>query len=408
MSWLKYGVSVENLLVAIEDVCSGSTNLSCPYCRGALTAKKGRIKAHHFAHTNETCREVQQRKNRDLPTLPLYDQFNIFLSGKELEHLQKLWWRYGCNNRKISRSNVLPAFLQEELLEYNDFMGRGGGYQFTKLGKIPVGALSLTLFNSVQEPLLLEKLDELEDSTAQAYDSNSPLPTERLSDLRIYRASLQKILLNNLYYLEATTADGQTFYKIGVTRRPIEERVAEVEQDLRSHFGIPARVEVLGTWTHRGNVEKYFKYRYARFNYPIGSLTEYYKFDDESDAVSVMRDLRRMKLKGLSQKEQEIIDGFPSPIEQAIEADIQAHQADIQAQKTSQSIRVGMQRAVQWGAHVGRPAGGETNEDFLAKPSSARVVGALEQGLSLRQAAEYARVSVNTVRKVKAVLEKQS
>lgn len=107
-----------------------------------------------------------------------------------------------------------------------------------------------------------------------------------------------------------------------------------------------------------------------------------------------------MKLKGLSQKEQEIIDGFPSPIEQAIEADIQAHQAGIQAQKTSHSIRVGMQRAAQWGAHVGRPAGGETNEDFLAKPSSVRVVGALERGLSLRQSAEYAEVSVNTVRKV--------
>lgn len=398
MSWLKYGVSADNLLIAIEDVCSGNTNLLCPYCRGVLTAKKGRIKAHHFAHTNETCREVQQRKNRDLPTLPLYDQFNIFLSGKQLEHLQKLWWRYGCNNRKISYSNVLPAFLSEELLEYNDFMGRGGGYQFTKLGKIPVGALSLMLFNSVQEPLLLEKLDELEEAATQA--RNSPLTTERLSDLRIYRASLQKILLNNLYYLKAT-ADGQTFYKIGVTRRPIEERVAEVEQDLRSHFGIPFRVEVLGTWAHRANVEKYFKYRYARFNYPIGSLTEYYKFNDESDAESVLRDLRRMKLKGLSPKEREILDGFPSQIEQAIEA-------DIQAQKTSHSIRVGMQRAAQWGAHIGRPAGGETNEYFLAKPSSVRVIEALEQELSLRQAAEYARVSVNTVRKVKAVLEQRS
>jgi hypothetical protein len=407
MSWLKYGVSADNLLVAVEDVCSGSTNLLCPYCRGVLTAKKGRIKAHHFAHTNETCREVQQRKNRNLPTLPLYDQFNIFLSGKELEHLQKLWWRYGCNNRKISHSNVLPAFLREELLEYNDFMGRNGGYQFTKLGKIPVGALSLMLFNSVQEPLLLEKLEELEDATELSYDSNSPLPTERLSDLRIYRASLQKILLNNLYYLKAI-ADGQTFYKIGVTRRPIKERVVEVEQDLRSHFGVPFRVEVLGTWTHRGNVEKYFKYRYARFNYPIGSLTEYYKFNDESDVESVLRDLRRMKLKVLSQQEQEIIDGFPSPIEQAIEADIQAHQANIQAQRTSHSIRVGMQRAAQWGAHVGRPAGGETNEDFLAKPSSVRVVEALERELSLRQAAEYAKVSVNTVRKVKAVLEERS
>lgn len=74
----------------------------------------------------------------------------------------------------------------------------------------------------------------------------------------------------------------------------------------------------------------------------------------------------------------------------------------------SHSIRVGMQRSAQWGAHVGRPAGEETNEAFLAKPSSMRIIEALEQKLSLRQAAEYAKVSVNTVRKVKAVLEQRS
>ena len=50
----------------------------------------------------------------------------------------------------------------------------------------------------------------------------------------------------------------------------------------------------------------------------------------------------------------------------------------------------------------------ETNEDFLAKLSSVRVVEALKQKLSLRQVAEYAEVLVNTVRKVKAVLEQRS
>ncbi len=158
---------------------------------------------------------------------------------------------------------------------------------------------------------------------------------------------------------------------------------------------------MLGTWPHRGNVEKYFKYRYARFNYPIGSLTEYYKFDDESDVASVLRDLRRIKRKVLSPREQEILEGRRGLVEQAIEA-------DIQAQKTSHSIRVGMQRAAQWGVHVGRPAGEETNEAFLGKPSLVRVIDALDRGLSLRRAAEYAKVSVNTVRKVKIVLEQRS
>ncbi len=88
--WLRYGVGLNDVLVPIEDVASGKTVLKCPYCQSGLTAKKGRIKEHHFAHTDETCRPVGNRASRDIPTLPLYDNFHIQLSGKELEQLKTL------------------------------------------------------------------------------------------------------------------------------------------------------------------------------------------------------------------------------------------------------------------------------------------------------------------------------
>ena len=75
--WLKYGIDAENALIAIEDVPSGKTSVKCPYCEGGLTAKKGKIKEHHFAHTGETCRFVAGRDRREIPVLPLYDNFNI-------------------------------------------------------------------------------------------------------------------------------------------------------------------------------------------------------------------------------------------------------------------------------------------------------------------------------------------
>ncbi|MDY7014588.1 MAG: hypothetical protein SVX43_13500 [Cyanobacteriota bacterium] len=56
------------------------------------------------------------------------------------------------------------------------------------------------------------------------------------------------------------------------------ERLPEIERDLRSHFS-QFSIEVLGTWEGRGNVELYFKHCYQAFNYRIGSLTEYFKFD---------------------------------------------------------------------------------------------------------------------------------
>jgi hypothetical protein len=92
--WLAYGVDEHQALVAIDDVPRGKSPLRCPYCGGPLLAKKGRIKQHHFAHAEETCRAVARES--DLPTLPLYDQFHLHLSGRELADLHCYWQAYGA------------------------------------------------------------------------------------------------------------------------------------------------------------------------------------------------------------------------------------------------------------------------------------------------------------------------
>jgi hypothetical protein len=293
---LRYGVNENNALVGIEEVSSGKTQLKCPYCEGNLIAKKGKIKEHHFAHTEQTCLIVARGK---IPNLPLYDNFNIQLSAKELEELKVFWNNYGAGNYDIC---VKPSWrlVSSKLLTFNE--ERGGFYKFTSLGKIPVGALSLTLFNEVQEPLLREQLSQLEQKAERAQlASLSNLP-ERLADLQIYRALFKRVLTNTLYFLKIV-ADGQIFHKIGVTGREIEQRVKEVQRDMKSHFkGVT--IEVVGTWEHRGNVELYFKHRYKDFNYKIGNLTEYFKFDDVNP---VLLDLRQMKPKVLTQAEVDIL-----------------------------------------------------------------------------------------------------
>jgi hypothetical protein len=175
-------------------------------------------------------------------------------------------------------------------------------YQFTDLGKIPVGALPLALFNQVQEPLLLSELMKLEGSVEIALSAGLSCLEERRADLQIYRAQLRRILVNALYFLEVK-ADGNIFYKIGITTRPIEERIAEVQRDVRSHYS-DAVVNLLGLWEHRGNVELYFKHRYQPFNYRIGKLTEYFVFPD---VKAVLQDLCQMKSKMLSDVELDAI-----------------------------------------------------------------------------------------------------
>ena len=84
----------------------------------------------------------------------------------------------------------------------------------------------------------------------------------------------------------------------------MKDRLPEIERDLKQHYK-NISIYVLGTWKHRGNIELYFKYRYREFNYPIGKLTEYYKFDD---VAPVLNELHAMQPKTLRAEELEILN----------------------------------------------------------------------------------------------------
>jgi hypothetical protein len=378
--FIEYGINEHGELIYIDQVPRGQTSLACPYCNGALIAKKGDVISHHFAHAGETCRQVE--RDQEIISLPAYDRFNLNLPGKAIKLLEQ----YGADRRFTYTADW--KFLESlDLAQFNEWAGRGGDWELTKLGKIPLGELSLMLFNQLQEPLILEKHDDL----SQAAERVRRLPEfeTRLTDLRLYRAQYRRILTCTLYFLQI----GETLHKIGVTTRPIEQRVVEIKTDLLPHLGnVP--IKVLGTWPHRGNVELYFKYRYRAAQHPIGSLTEYYQFED---ITPVLRDLRRMKPKALHWLEQGILNGWPSPLEQQIESEAIEQRRRIM-------IKVGMQRAAKRGKHVGRPQGKESAEEFLAKPTSAYVQSMLTGGAGVRETARLVGVSINFVRKVKALM----
>jgi len=217
--WLKFGVALSGELTSIDEVVRGKTNLACLYCGGSLAAKKGSVKEHHFAHTGETCKPVSQRiKTKAFPSLPLYDNFNIQLKGDELEQLKVLWKEYGAQDYAIPKDLVNERWQLKGLLELEG----DRSYQFTHLGKIPVGARTLVLFNKVQEQELLNQLASLEGSVEIAEAAGLSCLEERRADLLIYRAQLRRILVNSLYFLEVK-ANGTIFYKIGITTRSRNE-----------------------------------------------------------------------------------------------------------------------------------------------------------------------------------------
>ena len=289
---LKYGVNPEGELITIEEVNSGKTNLVCPFCDRDLTAKKGKIKQHHFAHSGETCLRVRRGK---LPSLPLYDNFHLYLSAKHFQLLKDLWREYGHTNYAIM---TVPFELEMKQV----FNWTQQGYYFNDLGKIPVGGLSLLAFNQIQEPLIQNELDRLTNTMEVAKAIGGKVLQEKKEDLFIYQQQVRRILQLMLYFLEIKTKD-RIIHKIGVTRRLMSDRLKEIRRDLSQHYQ-ELEITVLNTWKHRGNVELYFKHRYQQYNYPIGKLTEYYSFENVD---LVLQDLRSMQPKILSNRELEIL-----------------------------------------------------------------------------------------------------
>ena len=358
--WLTFGEDSKQNLVPISQVSRGKTQLRCPYCQGWLTAKKGKVLTHHFAHTDRTCRQVQG--DRTLPVLPCYDRFNLHLSPtayRELEEVNE----HGFYEPEHSRELLLKGCI-----EFNPYR-RSRKWQLTKLGKMVRGSLSLMLFNQIQEPMAPERLIELEEAVIETKRRKQEVG-DLLTDLRLYRAQYRRILSQSLYFLEIE-ADGEWFHKIGVTTRDISDRIPEIERDL-GKFYRDIQVKCLGTWEHRGNVEPYFKYRYQDYRKPIATLTEY--FDFEGDVKVVLRDLRRMKPKTISPMERSILT------------------EDFSKVKRSLLTRAGMKDA----ENVGRPK----EKPYAPLLKYPEVVKCLEQGMSLRQISEETGVSVNTIRKV--------
>lgn len=299
--YLPYGVNEDGQLVYVESVPRGKTALRCPYCNMLLIARKVEHLAPHFAHDGKTCREV--KRSSEVVALPVYDSFRLHLSGKTWEALRKFHDEnddddcYWLKDYGLVKSFITPYGNER--------------YNLTHKGKIPFGDLSLNLFNQFQEPLIRERYETLERAAWLAIGQESE--ATKLIDLKLFRAQMRRILETTLYFVEVRTTEG-ILHKIGVTTRPPEQRLAEIRLDLISHFDAVELIS-LGTWAHRGNVELYFKHRYRRFQRPIGSLTEYFAFED---VKGVLRDLRRMMPKEVTDTEREVLASDVSLVERRI------------------------------------------------------------------------------------------
>lgn len=276
--FLQHGLDTRGEWVAIEAVARGRTSLACPYCATGLIAKKGRVLAPHFAHDGATCRESSER---GAARIPLYDDFaTLEPLGRSDLKLCAQWLRRTINHtslrgwRRAALARLVGAGLIEEVPRGERWVNGVGSHRHTAWGAQIAAAtrykLALRELGLVQERAALQKLERLEQAAREGGERAS-------TDLQLYRAQLARLLSLDLYLLRVR-ADRALLHKIGVTARPVEERIPEIRGDLAGHFAA-VQIEVAGVWPHRGSLELYFKRMFARRQVRIGPLTEYFSFD---------------------------------------------------------------------------------------------------------------------------------
>lgn len=379
--FLEFGIYLGEELVHIHQVSAGKTQLTCPYCGGLLVAKKGKIKIHHFSHLKETCREVIDRSDDQLK-LPFYDKFDLNINPKSSLLLE--------NFHSGSRLTFpqLKKLIEEKLIYSVPTKTFGSKFVLTKLAKIFFGEASLYSFSEIQEEKILEKYKEIES----LLDLNNPLLDSLLTDLKIYRNQLKRVLSSDLYFIEIETSGG-TFYKIGVTTRNIDDRLSEIKTDIKKHFQIQS-ISVLRLLKHRGSIETYFKYRYKKFLNShlknLGGFTEYFNFD-KNDRKRVLSDLTNLGGKMFSSFEEDILDNKKTAIERNI--------------TKRKNIKLAMRKTAGKGRNIGRPKGSVESRDKILAKYPLVIEAINNKKLSLIKSADFANVSINTVRLVKKILE---
>lgn len=402
--FLEYGINDTGRYVHISQVTSGRVPLVCPYCNQGLIARKGRVKQHHFAHDGETCRESE--RDFEALSLPLFDKFNTHIDGKTWQALQRF--------HSDMRGYDLQLLERAKLIQFNHFSRVSAWELVNPDGMIPFGLATLDKFQDFQLGKIYARHNEIADIVRRShygvFSNFSPvmiqppapdMTPQNIIDLNIYRSQVARAFNLDLYLLEINNK----LYKIGVTS-DIDRRLSEIRNDLSKLMSIDS-INVLRLCKRRGAVERYALFRYKDYSKPLATLTEYFEFD-KSTRRKVLSDFTRLGDFDVLQGDERYrydddyhANGLVSSIMCNDMSDIElAVNDDIVKANISKGTRRGMAKAKARGVHVGRP----TQDESDVLDNYPEVVKAINEGLSLRATAKQCGVSVNTVRKVKAVI----
>lgn len=273
--FLTYGRQVEGeRLVHIAEAERGNAcRLFCPFCGGALTARKGDFIGHHFAHQTDSCRSTSADAEDFIPSYESY--FILGLTGPQRQALQRLIEQYGykpfyagaVNARVLTslhQKRFVSTWLQPRYITEPGLIKAG---RLTDKAKAFAGQLSLSDFAA----LMLAEFDRSQAQLQSRTDDESQVACHILD------RELERLRQTFLYFLEIDTDRG-VIHKIGITTREIEERILEIKAFLKQHLTVHA-ITPLFCFAGIPFVENYFKVRYGTYRLNVKPATEYFNFE---------------------------------------------------------------------------------------------------------------------------------
>ena len=361
-----YGKDKTDNLIHIDEAKSGNNDLLCVYCGGKLSAKKGSIVAHHFAHQKgqgENCKGASSAFSRIVLG---FDYFDSDLTNVQRQALNILI------DRAFIEGYLLPEWESRNpksaphILWKHDIKGVNRLTElFQEKGFFERKRIDTPTGNYGQlHPTDKCKLFRLEMDLKQAFatlthDRNEQAKSIDEQESEMLRLYLDRMAATSLYFLEIHTTQ-ETFYKIGITQREVSERIGEIKSFLKAQNIEIKNIAPLYCLRGLALAEAYFKKKFLKYKKEIDNATEYFCFDKPT-LKEVSKQLHQLYLMSDTHKEK---------IKKAL---------------VSRSSTV-------------RKA--ETESRFLEKPKNKEIAALLAEGIALREIERRTKASINTIRKV--------
>ncbi|MEL6719434.1 MAG: GIY-YIG nuclease family protein [Bacteroidota bacterium] len=298
---LPYGLK-DGHLIHISEVERGATDLQCPYCHAALLAKKGKVMTHHFAHRNQSCwsssgNDFFGLKNKIDPHQSLLEYAqkttqtihqNLIKLQKRLAKQQEQQTNIQAQIKKMWASLTQIAPQNEAAQKAKSTIRKYLENEFAPFPDLTaIRHASLFSYTDGTQKVHYHQLDDTKHqhfyptfyhyplSALQQYHTNRQRIAELEEKINLYQKDQAWFQQFKLYFLEIEVSKQAIFYKIGLTSRPLVQRLAEVENTLKKTFE-QVNIKVLYELHHVAFLERFFKQKYRAYRYELGQFTEYF------------------------------------------------------------------------------------------------------------------------------------